>query len=453
MKKLLFALVLGLLLVAALATVAMADNGPHGAFAANTDACANCHRVHTAQYGSNSLLKMDPEALCLSCHGTTGTGAQTNVQDGVYRSGGEGAAAKSLLAGGFDNALMATTWCGSATCAPAYNATSKVTTSAHDVGAVGTLWGSGANGSTNTTAVLECTSCHNPHGTAGYTNAGLTNSGWLANGCDPSQTATYPCTTKVATYRLLYWQPNDSSGFSAPGSNVNWSGGAFPSNTSTTGWTVPDNFSTNGTEWYTIGTTSAFAAGDYLAGSANNVYNVTSHSNVASAVNIAFFCAQCHDRYFNNSKLRNATDYSAYCYGATTMPVYSSSSKFAAYNGVNNPTALTDTSAYVGCEAGASTSSTTGYVWGDNRSSGDTLYAYRHASGDIRVSMDGTSAVGAGTSLSRACSACHVAHGTTAISDTYGAGDDPLTADSALLRMDGRSQCARCHGFTVVAVP
>src|SRR5512139_3530393 len=82
MKKLMFALALGALLVLALVTTATADNGPHGGFTATTDACAGCHRVHSAQYGGNALLKTDPESLCMGCH--DGSGAATNVEDGVY---------------------------------------------------------------------------------------------------------------------------------------------------------------------------------------------------------------------------------------------------------------------------------------------------------------------------------------------------------------------------------
>ena len=48
MKKFLLALAICSLIVFALVTTVMADNGPHGSFAADTAACAGCHRVHTA---------------------------------------------------------------------------------------------------------------------------------------------------------------------------------------------------------------------------------------------------------------------------------------------------------------------------------------------------------------------------------------------------------------------
>jgi predicted CXXCH cytochrome family protein len=432
MKKYLFALLLGSLLVLALATVAMADNGPHGSFTADTSACAGCHRVHTAQYGSNALLIADPAALCYTCH--AGFGAGTNVADGVFVGTGQGTNGASLLGGGFNNALMATLWSGKYF-DPAFNATSKPTTSHHDLGTSGTVWGSGANNSTPGTYVLECTSCHDPHG----------NAGWSAN-------------ARVASYRLLRWQPQGSNGFTAPPTAVNWSGGNFvdhsgvPTTTvSVSGWLVPDNYS--GAEWYTLGNTFAFANGDYSAGgpqsganpptgNANGVYLPTGFSYVRSAVDTAFFCAQCHDRYFNNSRLRNATDDSVYCGAPVPKTV----------NGVvltvYPPTATGQHPVDpVRCEPVVNATGTlTG--WGDNGDSGDTTYHYRHAAGDIRLSMDGTVAAGAGTSISRSCMACHVAHGTTAASNAA-ASSATLSGDSALLRMDNRSICLRCHASGV----
>jgi len=435
MKKYLFALVVGSLLVLALVTVAMADNGPHGSFTATTDACAGCHRAHSATYGSNALLITDPEALCESCH--DGTGAATNVVDGVYALAGspygstEGTNGASLFAGGFTNALMATAWSGAVTADPAFNAVSRPTTSKHNVGVSGSIWGSGANNTANGSLVLECTSCHDPHGTAGW------------------NTATTP-DTKVASYRLLRWQPAGSAGFTAPATSVNWSGGAFPANDATTpvtGWLVPDSFAANGSEWYTLGTTNAFAVGDYNAGNANDAYNPTGHNYRPAAIATAYFCAQCHDRYFNNTRLRNATDASVYCghplngttvVGTATLPYQPDADGLAPWIHPVDP---------VRCEAVVDATNNI-VSWGDNGSSGDTTYMYRHSSGDIRASMDLTVTAGAGTSVSRSCVACHVSHGTaaqmTALADSAS-----LATGSVLLRMDNRSVCLRCHASTV----
>ncbi|GMR10919.1 MAG: hypothetical protein BMS9Abin28_1743 [Anaerolineae bacterium] len=165
MRKVL--ILLSLILAAAFAMLAAgtaeADNGPHeGDFTSTTDACASCHRVHRGQ-APNLLTETSQQALCYSCHGTAGTGADTNVQDGVYQNrvgGGFGTYGLGLRGGGFDSALMD----------PGVSGTpgSAVVTSNHSVGVAGTIWGNGAisaspvAGATGVT--LECGSCHNPHG-------------------------------------------------------------------------------------------------------------------------------------------------------------------------------------------------------------------------------------------------------------------------------------------------
>jgi len=488
MKKYLIAMLLGLVLVLALATtIALADNGPHGGFTANTDACAGCHRLHSAQVGSNELLIADSaEKTCMSCH--DGTGAGTNVKDGVYLTSGkdasgfanaEGGDGKSLLAGGFTYALMATDWSGKYAFDASKNAISGATTSRHlnlVTPVTGTIWGSGAENTSNGEMELECTSCHDPHGNAGW---------------DTSQTPD----VRVPSYRLLRWQPSGSNGFTAPAaaSTSNWTGGALPTNDSdlATGWLVPDNQLTSNTEWYTIGTqifngTGPFADGDYSSGNGAGVYRPSNGSAtvdyIPAAINLPFFCAQCHDRYFNNSRLRNDTDASVYCgapYAGMTLSV-----KDASQNSVTVAlTPYTDADAPYIHPINATrcvpvlNSDGTLASWGDNGKSGDDVYTYRHASGDVRYSADGansqgtdlvggTTALGATlkvntgktvTSISRSCVACHVAHGTTALANPPGGVDagavgvGSLAGGSVLLRMDGRSICLRCHApnFTI----
>jgi predicted CXXCH cytochrome family protein len=160
-------LAIGLLALLLLpAGLALADNGPHGGYTATTDACAGCHRAHTA--GAARLLFDDVPNLCFSCHGNAGTGADTNVEDGIYleRDGVaeapvEGVVDRGLKAGGFVNALMDTDWNGAAGGTP--------TTSSHlNDGSTGTAWGNGAIGSGPGAAgfSLSCISCHDPHGGA-----------------------------------------------------------------------------------------------------------------------------------------------------------------------------------------------------------------------------------------------------------------------------------------------
>ena len=199
---------------------ALADGGPHvvsvnsGSGPGSTltaDSCAGCHRAHTAQ-GAMLINAPDEEALCLTCHGTTGGGATTNVVDGVQYSDAAhtgGAVAGALRGGGFVNARIDSTnpvriplprWDNKGTPTvltdgdayvasfssrvPATTAGASVT-SAHlklvsgpDSGAgtpaavvlQGTAWGNGAPGSGvgAATVTLECASCHNPHGNGQY---------------------------------------------------------------------------------------------------------------------------------------------------------------------------------------------------------------------------------------------------------------------------------------------
>ncbi len=150
---------------------ANADNGPHGGYTATTDACAGCHRAHTA--AASKLLFDAVPNLCFTCHGTTTGGAQTDVVDGIYALNSRG-----LKGGGFVNAVMDTNWDDLAI-------TASVTSNHLNNGSSATAWGNGAIGSgVGATIQLSCVSCHNPHGRAGTGN--------------------------IATYRILRARPTNS---------------------------------------------------------------------------------------------------------------------------------------------------------------------------------------------------------------------------------------------------
>jgi predicted CXXCH cytochrome family protein len=144
------------------ASTAYALSGPHeGNFALTTNACAGCHRAHTAK--TSFLLKVaDEYELCTTCH--DGSGADTKVTTGQYIGTTQGTNGAGLRGGGFEKALMNTSLSSSfdPTGAP-QNVTSK-----HSVGATGTAWGSGTTAGNGTDITLDCTNCHNPHGNANY---------------------------------------------------------------------------------------------------------------------------------------------------------------------------------------------------------------------------------------------------------------------------------------------
>jgi predicted CXXCH cytochrome family protein len=179
MKKLL-AIVLAvaiplIALVAVAVPLVSANAGPHGNYSAITDACAGCHRAHTAP--ARPLLVEDEPALCLSCHGAAATAANTNVEDGLYsnRSGvaGLGNYGDPLHGGGFvrwqsyysDTATLVTTtskhagaFTGGNTAVGSWG---LLTTTGSITGTAG-VQGASINGG------FACSSCHNPHGNTNW---------------------------------------------------------------------------------------------------------------------------------------------------------------------------------------------------------------------------------------------------------------------------------------------
>lgn len=434
MKKYLIALVLGLVLLLALATtIALADNGPHGGFTANTDACAGCHRIHSAKSSDGMLLvESDIYLLCTSCH--DGSGAYTNVVDGTYASGSyavgtanQGEANYPLFGGGFVNAKMAHVGTLNNFYSGSLASASQAVTSKHKVdgATAGTVYGAGDynasvsidNGKANLT--LECTSCHNPHGKAGKT-------GNLTTG------------SPLASYRLLDFTPVGSDGYEVSGSPAWWTG------PTKAGITVPDV----ATKYY------------------------TPNDDIALDPSVAFWSSRWDGTM--------QTPYTAYIQGpadmagrtyvykrpaATASGVYGGSMTSCADLSTGTPGVYDagvdlPTSPVTAC--GAATGTTF-----DNTGSLDELSLFcaqchdRYAASSARTTDSGdaifmfrhTSASG-----SVPCVVCHNAHGTSSVMTTSLAqnatfvtpGADPTT-NSYLLKMDNRALCVDCHGNSVNA--
>ncbi len=219
-------LLIGMAVFLGVAVNANADNGPHVKLASPdmiADKCAACHRAHTAS--AAYLLKQDEKDLCYTCHGTSGTGANTNVEDGVGWSGaGRTGTAQALRGGGFKYALIDSAnpsgqkdvYYNPSGTIPVLG-TGAAVTSTHSVdGTSQTAWGNGSISSPTqnygATIQLECGSCHDPHGNGNYRILRPI----------PNQSGATPGTTiadagtKVYT-TTNYWQVKDTnaSGFIA----------------------------------------------------------------------------------------------------------------------------------------------------------------------------------------------------------------------------------------------
>jgi len=352
----------------------LADGGPHvssinnGSSGITADSCAGCHRAHAAQ-GPMLLQATSEEALCLTCHGTTGTGATTDVENGIQytlASVRGDTILGALRGGGFVEARIDSGSAARILNSPLTSlakvpvrSAGQAVTSAHldlaaGVASTGVAWGNGAIGATPNTGAdlaLSCASCHNPHG----------------NG----------------NYRILNAIPTgDGTGpFVEPTTGVAVTDAALPPAGDTRNYTV---IQAPGPGYLLLTSqvvSGAYAntAGDYFHRRVpwNSTTGTSDAPNGLATFNsqITNWCVTCHTRYDSDDP---------------TVP------------------------------------------------SGDAIYMYRHD-----------------TISNRACTTCHVAHGSNAqMTGVYSAtmpypdGSAPAVADSRLLKIDNRGTCQACHDPT-----
>ena len=366
-----------------------ADGGPHiytvnnGSGGLTADSCAGCHRAHSAQ--GFDITVLDGADLCLVCHGATGTGATTDVVNGLQYAvgGGRSSVLGALRNGGFSNAQIGSgqgvriaylsgTSVRMLPKVPVASAPSTVTSRHMNLDGTasgpGVAWGNGGlNSGAGPGVTLECTSCHNPHGNGNYRIL---------------QAIPAPATTTSGTFVSV-----TAPGLTVTDDTTNTGYGAGTRN-----YTVIQVKTSAG---YTLTATKAAAdsggnalAGDYLHRKVP--WNGTSGTN-SDAPNgqpstfntqITTWCSACHTRY--------------------------------------------------------NTAGTTGLA--QQNPSGDAIYMYRHGT----VSTPCTTC-----HVAHGSNAVMTAGGYAATQPWPGASSAPtVTGDSRLLKADNRGTCQLCHDPT-----
>jgi len=405
-------------------SVALANMGPHGGYISNTEACAGCHRAHTAPssitwvgVGANkatksALLLSDATTVyqfCLACHDSTSQGADTNVIDGVYEGTLYGNLSTSLnptttlLGGAFGredpNQAKGALYDGM---------NNKVTSTHLTNGESWGAWGGGTLGSsaTDTTSangnavellgtgdkiVMDCGTCHDPHGSSNYRILKDSVYGGVAVGGYDSKSPgsdTSPTPTPFVISR--------EKGFPQGGFALHTPYSAYQ----------PD---------YTLAKYAVAPDGDPTKG-------------------MSGWCTGCHTTYMTPASQYNAGDGFGYVsLDASRTPVirhrHPINVELGNFLTLNPARALVVT---------------------------DSVLPFAHVDG-----VDGT--VGSGSVNNRQadwieCLTCHNAHGASTVMTGYanvansadpqvnsGIGGVDPTNDSALLKLDNRGVCEQCH--------
>jgi len=187
-KRITLAIVLIAAVFFVLPAVAQANFAIHGNYVADTDACAGCHRAHTAvstitwtdtAAGDNHSALLVTSAtemwqFCYACHDATSQGADTNVQQGIYEGTLYGASGSTLNGGGFDEVggtpitsthiYKGASW---GAYGGGYFGTGKSFQADFANAGQGSATGSPGTGVGNNIK-MDCATCHDPHGSPNY---------------------------------------------------------------------------------------------------------------------------------------------------------------------------------------------------------------------------------------------------------------------------------------------
>jgi hypothetical protein len=416
-KKIATLLVLAatVLAVVLVPSIALANMGPHGGYISNTEACAGCHRAHTAPssvtWVGNDTAKSVKSALllsdattvyqfCLACHDSTSQGADTNVLDGVYEGTQYGTQGKTLLGGAFgreDPNLPK---------GALYDSMNNKVTSTHVMnGQSWGAWGGGTFGSTATDTahasgnvvgllgtgdkiVMDCGTCHDPHGSSNYRILKDVVYGVPVGGYDPAAPAS--ATTPTPTPFVI----SKEKGFPQGGFALHTQYTAYQPN-------------------YTKAMYAIAPGGNELKG-------------------MSGWCTGCHTTYMTKTSQYDAGDgFGFVSADASHTPV------IRHRHPINVP--LTN---FVGVRALVVTDSILPLAHGDGASAGVGTGVVANTDADWIECLTCHNAHGASTVMT---GWANVADPANDLRVNTGLGGVPPTNDSALLKLDNRGVCETCH--------
>jgi len=423
-KRLTLALVVLAAVFVMVPSVAFANMAIHGNYLTDTDACAGCHRAHTSVStitwqdttgGDHAALLVSSATemwqFCYACHDATSQGAETNVQQGIYEGTLYGTNGGILNGGGFESLDQTAT-----TSTHMYKGSSwgaygggyfgtgvQFTSSPSNAGQ-----GSGGNptspsfmNGTGNAIKMDCSTCHDPHGSPNYRILRTQVNGNL-----------------VGQYTPVPGNPADPNpdGF-VSSVETGWPDGGFRLHTPYPGY--QPNY-----------TTAMYAKG----------YNMTNNT-INATKGMSGWCAGCHNTYLGSETTQTKTN----SLGETTS--------YQAFASVYN---AGDGSGLALRHKHPINVPLTNYNGPDKSSMiVDSALPLDHS-----ISQQGDSTNHSSDWIE--CLTCHRAHGTGAdmigwasnagagsVVDTDGVARNAFPSQnavpSALLRFDNRGVCERCH--------
>lgn len=388
--------------------VASANFSIHGGYSMDTDACAGCHRAHTAASSitwtdststeQSALLNSTADEIyefCYTCHDAVSLGAETNVEEGIYEGTDYGTLNDELNGGGFEPSM-------------GFTASHIIAGSwfAYGGGITTDLLGQYSDLSAPQIE-MTCSTCHDVHGSSNYRLLKDIVNGYTVGGYDGSVDPVNPVP--------LPWVVSAEPGY--PGM----------------GWLLHEPGASQVSTYTPDYTDPMYAKAPDRDGD----------GDPDTDKGMSGWCAACHTQYLQDT----GAVYAGTGYDATDMSSLTASETLG-YNSLDGWGAAVRHRHPVNVEL-ANFAGVRSLVLTDN--------PLPLAHDPAAVDSDGSGAINDGDDWID-CLTCHVAHGSKATMEGYanvadstdplpdsGTGGIPPAGDNALLRLNNRGVCEVCH--------